>query len=67
MSKQSKAIVIYKKSDLTGSKYPACSKCHNAVFVMRMTPTSVEMACFKDAEYCPWCGSKFIKRGINNV
>lgn len=59
-----KAIIINAKEEMTGLKYPICSKCHNAVSVMRMTPTSVEIACFKEAKYCPWCGSKFIKRTV---
>ena len=67
MSKQSKAIIIYKKCEFTGGKYPVCSKCLQPVFSTRFTKDSIETVVLWDANYCPYCGSKFIKRGINNV
>lgn len=57
-----KAIIINIKEDMTGFKYPACSKCHAAISIVKMNNTSIEIADFKSAKYCPYCGSKFIKK-----
>ena len=63
LAKDKNAIIIYIKSYLTGAKYPICSSCSKPVSTVRFTPTLFEFTELREANYCPYCGSKFIKRG----
>lgn len=64
MEKRLKAIIIYKKCEFTGSKYPVCSKCLQPVFSTRFTKDGIDTVVLSGANYCLYCGSKFIKRGV---
>lgn len=67
MAKRSKAIIIYLTNKKTGTKFPVCSKCNVPLNCVKIDASFIKYAIFEHANYCPYCGSKFIKRGKNNV